>query len=421
MNPATQTSQSTIIVRSYDGRECSGNRLDDLIFDNQNVDFWNRLHFPSNVHSLQMGQQCYNLDSKTFHPAKPAKLTNFDEKPLINSKTGNFHIAEIDMQLLQHTPFHPTEVKLRATNLKRKYGHYKIHDLYVKQNDGYKCDSIGDVYQIDSKRKTENSKFTKIHSNYKIGEISSRHDHFNDLDEAEGEYIDLNLPLLGKNSVVGRSLAFYHKDTAEKIVCYNITTGDPVRVYTAKLLDADHNVTFTFQQSAVDEHDFTRVRIESRIYGKVIRTEKTNENNNNETEKIVNFSYKQPKPSFQHKYGVHLFSSNNCAYVGGHFRDVVSPCPNSNYSEGSERCEIGALSQKYKPLNFNGSMQYTDMLLPLQGPLGLAKRSLVVRRENNSPEMFLCGKFELLHSSSTRFETGSMVLMYVLVTVFVMF
>ena len=226
-----------------------------------------------------------------------------------------------------------------------------------------------------------------------------------DLDEAESRYLDTNLPLLGKNSIIGRSLAVYHKNGGV-VSCYNITTSDPVRIYRARLRDSNHNVTFTFQQSAVNEHDVTRVRIESQVFGKVIRRLTGNENDeiNNPNSTISNWtspnyelSYIPPEPSLHHKYGVHLFSSNNCAYVGGHFRDVVSPCPNSNSSQS--RCEIGALSQKYKPLNFNGSMQYTDMLLPLQGPLGLGKRGLVVRGENNSPEMFLCGKFNLVQST----------------------
>jgi hypothetical protein len=283
VNPATQTSQSTITVRSYRNRECSGRRLDDLIFDNRNVDFWNRLHFPVNVQSLQLGAQCYNLDDSSFHRSKEAFLTRYTDG---NSESENDNeidrapvpVADIDMELVQHTPFHPTEVKLRATNLKRKYGEYKIHSLYVKENDGVNCGSIGEVYSIfDQKRKTEPSKFAKIHSNYKIGDLSSRHTHFNDLDEADAEYFDSNLPLLGKNSIVGRSLAFYHKN-GDVISCYNISTSDPIRVYTATLSDANHNVTFTFQQSAVDEHDFTRVRIDSQIYGKVIRSEVIAEN-----------------------------------------------------------------------------------------------------------------------------------------------
>ena len=407
-----------------------------------------------NIQSLQLGSQCYNLDKNSFHRSKDAFLTQTDENP--ESRNDNeidrapLPVANIDMKFVQHTPFHPTEVKLRASNLKQKYGEYKIHSLYVTENDGFNCDSIGEVYSIlDQKRKSEPSKFTKIHSNYKIGDLSSRHHHFNDLDEADAEYFDMNLPLLGKNSIVGRSLAFYHKNggdnTDNVISCFNISTSDPVRVYTATLTDANHNVTFTFQQSAVDEHDFTRVRIDSQVYGKVIRSEIISEKSlliaenlnvnsdggdstdinstdinstelpnlthteisepANSTRKILpgqkfSYSYKPPQPSFNHKYGVHLFSSNNCAYVGGHFRDLVSPCPNSEAAQ--TRCEIGALSEKFKPLNFNGSIQYTDMLLPLQGVFGLEKRGLVVREADNSPEMYLCGKIEMTRSAGFR-------------------
>ena len=250
--------------------------------------------------------------------------------------------ATISAVISQASPFHPTSIKLEMKELKREYGSYKIHELFVPTRDPYKCDSIGSVYDVrDQTNPTglpkEPARFTQIHSNYAVGDLSTRHDGLSAFDEIETTYHDFNLPLLGKNSVIGRSLAFYHAN-GQIISCHNLTRADDVqRVYTATLSDRTHNVTFLFRQDGADEHAPTTVSVRSVVHDVF----------------AGNKSIERGVESRQHEYGVHLFSSNDCDRVGGHFRDVVSPCSN-----GEQRCEIGALSKKFRALDFNSTLQY---------------------------------------------------------------
>ena len=359
VNPSSQTTQTTIALKSYEGTECSGEPQDSLIFDSSIVDYWHRVNFRPTVLSILIGQKCISLENKGFFKSEP-----------VRARTD-----ELDFSIQQHSPFHPTEYKLSFEKNDSPYTDYKIHNYYVDPSDS-KCFSTGNPYDAGMKLK-QKGYFERSHEDFHIGDLSSRHGSLRGMKQIDQKFVDHNLPLFGINTVEGRSIVFYNEDGMLSS-CYNLTSDIPYYTYESHL----HNPStlskskFVFRQAIGDNTNPTFLTVKSSSQGESWPAESE-------------MGYGR-----QHSYGIHLWKSNDCAYVGGHFRDASEPCEN-----GERRCEIGDLSTKYKPIpSFNNStLHFTDLLLPMKGKLGIEGRSVVIYA-NMSGEMYMCA--EVLQSKN---------------------
>ena len=173
-------------------------------------------------------------------------------------------------------------------------------------------------------------------------------------------FVDMNLPLFGSNSIIGRSVVI---DSAEGLhwICASIGYSGPV-------ITAEANFFYP-------------------VYGKVIFRQ-LQDSPLSETTVLTDLTYSDSSinSSSHHSWNIHVNPSGRdfynwsrrCNSVGdeynpfdvGHDMSKNSKCS----SENPLRCSVGDLTSKSRRISissFKGALQvklfYTDLLLPLSG------------------------------------------------------
>ncbi|RWS08541.1 uncharacterized protein B4U79_07981 [Dinothrombium tinctorium] len=204
---------------------------------------------------------------------------------------------------------------------------------------------------------------------YEVGDLSGKFGTLSDGRNHSDVHVDMNLPLFGPNTIIGRSMVL-HKPNKERWICATIGYAAPTITAVA---------TFVYP-----------------IVGEVVfRQEK--DKPWSETTVLVDLSYADGSvnDTENHAWHVHVNEpsrdfygwSKRCESAGGHFNPFnvgltkYSKCNNEN----PYRCEVGDLTSKSKRIKiaaYKGSTKnrhfYTDVLLPLSGPYSIVGRSLVV-------------------------------------------
>uniref|UniRef100_A0A8C4RYN5 Superoxide dismutase copper/zinc binding domain-containing protein n=1 Tax=Erpetoichthys calabaricus TaxID=27687 RepID=A0A8C4RYN5_ERPCA len=116
----------------------------------------------------------------------------------------------------QTSPFESTELKVSLSNLRNSVGPYHVHQFPVPP----KKSSNEDICSNDNSFSYPTGPGA-THDRYEIGDLSGKHGSLKDKDWFSSVYIDWNLPLFGRNSIVGRSVVI-HLPNGTRLACGSI-------------------------------------------------------------------------------------------------------------------------------------------------------------------------------------------------------
>uniref|UniRef100_A0A3P9B450 Superoxide dismutase copper/zinc binding domain-containing protein n=1 Tax=Maylandia zebra TaxID=106582 RepID=A0A3P9B450_9CICH len=123
----------------------------------------------------------------------------------------------------QASPFDLTELSVNLTNLQSNVAFYHVHDFPVRSLTN-RCsnDSIGDHWNPFSLNRSSPT-YPRVpgstHDMYEVGDLSAKHGSIAGKNMVDMTFTDFNLPLFGKNSIVGRSVCNYNILRSIKLFC----------------------------------------------------------------------------------------------------------------------------------------------------------------------------------------------------------
>lgn len=293
------------------------------------------------------------------------------------------------IKLSQESMYDPTTIDVNVTGLRSLAGGYHIHAWPVPQK-LEKSETVCDPSHVAGHFNPNNivvanspSPGSGTPDQYEIGDISGKFGLLNGKSELITTYMDYNLPLYGINSVIGRSIVIHKESGGARWVCANIESADEMRVA---------QITFTypyigymvFQQSLLNwYHAETQIYIELDMIA-------------------------QTGKSSAHKWHVHenmvgtdsLVSPGRCDSAAGHYNPYKVDL-NGNYDSQCNpsnpgRCEVGDVAKKHGRIDIGttsgGKQRYffTDVDLPLSGPLSIIGKSVVIHGANGAGERMSC-------------------------------
>lgn len=280
----------------------------------------------------------------------------------------------------QRYRFDTTIMNVNLHNLMRKGKFFHIHEFPVppranKDDNVCSGQSVGahfNPFKVNSSLSPAPGMGTN--DQYEIGDLSGKHGTIDNSDRDHfGIHVDMNLPLFGPNSIIGRSVVI-HKPNGDRWICASI--GYPNTMVTA---------TATFHYPAV---------------GQVIFRQEKNKPWS-ETTVFTDLSYSDGSVNNteNHAWHVHINEpgrdfynwSRRCDSAGPHFNPFtvgVAKYTQCN-PDNPMRCELGDLASKSMKIkisaskgSFQSKLFYTDILLPLSGPHSIVGRSVVVHDDH---------------------------------------
>lgn len=221
----------------------------------------------------------------------------------------------------------------------------------------------------------------------------------------EFEYVDMDLPLYGRRSVVGRSLAVWRGDSASDATF----SGNKRPVACAKIRE-DGDVKYTVLQAQIG----TTL---SRVSGVVTFSQPSSDvlSDTKVTVKLVDRAQSQQSNN-EYRWAIHSGSAgiaNACSRVG----EVYNPqdaeaCGERGAGLPDEDCPVGEISSRHGTLSAPSLAMYTDSNLPLSGPDSIAGKSLVLL--DQSGNKVLCSDIKKASDSGraaavSKLSTGAQV------------
>ncbi|XP_062566582.1 uncharacterized protein LOC134228900 isoform X1 [Saccostrea cucullata] len=290
----------------------------------------------------------------------------------------------------QESMYDPTTVDVNVTGLQSLAGGYHIHKWPVPQK-LTKMEKVCDPSYVSGHFNPNNidvntspSPGTGTPDQYEIGDISGKFGVLNGKSDLVDTFTDYNLPLYGMHSVIGRSIVIHKQSGGARWVCANIESTEEMRIA---------QITFTypyigymvFQQPLMNWY-----QAETQIYVELDMMTQTGQ-------------------STDHKWHVHekmvgmdsLDSTGRCSSTAGHYNpyqvdlegNYASQCSSSN----PLRCEVGDVANKHGNIDIGTSAEgkqryfFTDVDLPLSGPLSIIGKSVVIHGANKGGERMSCG------------------------------
>lgn len=294
----------------------------------------------------------------------------------------NFDGVKGFLRFSQRYSVDPTVSTINFKNLLARGREVKIHEYPLSPDitisSDLRCHEsiVGHVYNPLSIVSTH-SPLNGTDDQYPIGDLSGKYGLLPDTSDNSMYFtvsVDMNLPLFGANSIIGRSVVIYNKNN-QPWICSNI--GYPDEIITAE-------ATFHYP-----------------VYGRVIFRQLA-DNPWSETTVLAQLSYSDSTTNdtenhswtlHQNAPGLDSFNwSRRCHSVGDMFNPFNAAIETSKTSKCSPdnplRCALGDLTSKSKRINisaFRGSslnkIFYRDLLLPLSGQYSIVGRSVVIHDE----------------------------------------
>ncbi|XP_051778125.1 uncharacterized protein cusr [Erpetoichthys calabaricus] len=303
----------------------------------------------------------------------------------------------------QTSPFESTELKVSLSNLRNSVGPYHVHQFPVppkKSSNEDICsnDNVGghwNPYNLDTKSFSYPTGPGATHDRYEIGDLSGKHGSLKDKDWFSSVYIDWNLPLFGRNSIVGRSVVI-HLPNGTRLACGSI--GYPGEIITAVAL------------------------LRGPVIGTVIFSQ-LKSNPYSDMSIFMEVSTSNDTASKDHGWHVHEYPISSetdtdlsaCQSTKGHYNPFkIETSANSNYSLSCQpdcpfACEVGDFSGKHFLLNLStlaGKVQnknfFTDTTSSLAGITSVLGRSLIIHGADRNPDRIACANITSLHQTSAR-------------------
>ncbi|XP_071947606.1 uncharacterized protein [Antedon mediterranea] len=288
----------------------------------------------------------------------------------------------------QNSPLDYTRVDIHLNNMQNLAGGYHIHEFPVPQRfsaEDQICsgDSVSghfNPYNVEV-GSTYPAPTTATLDMYELGDLSGKYGDFVGLDSVNETYMDWNLPLFGRNSVIGRSIVIHFSADGARWVCSTI--GYPGEVKT---------VYGQFQTPVVGSIIFRQMADDPL----------------SDTSVFIDVAYGNGSPAtHDHNWHVHIAKVGGdmisdtgvCKSCEGHanpfnvYLDEYSNC-NPNYPM---RCEVGDLAGKHGRITIADSMNTkegrffaTDVQLPLSGFGSIDAMSMVIHTPDAGAPRFAC-------------------------------
>ncbi|XP_038046810.1 uncharacterized protein LOC119721017 isoform X2 [Patiria miniata] len=234
---------------------------------------------------------------------------------------------------------------------------------------------------------------TGTHDQYEVGDLSGKFglmtgfNHFNDT------YLDWNLPLFGRNSIIGRSLVIHNIDgerwlyaaigypTKRKIVKAVFKAPSVGKIVMSQAIDDPYADTSIFVEMAYADGSDTTTGHDWHIHTQSVADD-------------------------------YISTNGRCSSCAGHFNPFGADL-GPNYTECSpefpQRCELGDLSKKHGQLTVTNQMNlgagkffFMETGLPLSGVHSIAGRSIVIHAaDGGSPRISCANLLEVPPTETT--------------------
>ncbi|XP_063963813.1 uncharacterized protein LOC129273265 [Lytechinus pictus] len=293
-----------------------------------------------------------------------------------------------------------TTITVDLNNLRQMAGGYHVHKFpvpmrFLTSDFPGSADNVAghfNPYNIDTTTDPDYPNGTN--DQYEIGDISGKFGSLAGQNDFSGTFEDWNMPLFGKNSIVGRSVIIHLANSARwayGIIEYPTPVRTVTSVFTYPLVGQ-----ITFRQDAEDPYSDTSV--------------------------FVDLAHSDGEDTtVEHDWHIHvaklgddhLDQTGRCSSTLGHFNPFDVKLTEEYATECgidvTRRCEVGDFSKKYGRITVPGSMRtqvgkyfFTDVQLPLSGVYSVADRSVVVHVKDGAPERLGCGDtLEVFQATAT--------------------
>ncbi|XP_072882964.1 uncharacterized protein cusr [Hemitrygon akajei] len=306
----------------------------------------------------------------------------------------------------QASPFDATYYTMSLMNLRWMAAAYHVHNYPVPQRSSpadklCSSDNLGghlNPFGKNSSGPSYPQSTNETHDQYEVGDLSGRHGFLKGLDMVEHNFTDWNLPLFGRNSIIGRSIVIHHPNSS-RWVCGTI--GYPGEVLTAVAI------------------------FKSPVSGRVI-FQQLKSNPYSDLSVFMDLSYTNSSAPTTDD---HLWYINNypisseldlaadaCLSTKGHFNPFKVDVGNNYNVECSPdspfRCEVGDFAKKHQTIMLTNQTKvvgnkyfFTDTTSSLAGSLNIAARSVVILGQNFSANPLACANITFLHPVSVEIDT----------------
>ncbi len=287
----------------------------------------------------------------------------------------------------QNSPYDVTKIQVDLKNLRGMAGGYHVHVLpppprtYASDEPASSQNVAGhfNPYNIGAAPQPGFG----TNDQYEVGDLSGKFGLLTDYDNFNETFYDWNLPLYGRNSIIGRSLVI-HKTAGDRWVYASI--GYPTQQKTVKAV---------FTSPAV---------------GKVVFRQDV-DNPNADTSIYIEMAYADGTgTTYGHNWHVHKAAVGNdyttqdkrCASCEGHFNPFGVQLE-EGYDQCSPdyplRCELGDLAKRLGQLTItsmmnvgSGKLFFTATRLPLSGAYSVTGRSIVIHGVDGGSDRLACAK-----------------------------
>lgn len=303
----------------------------------------------------------------------------------------------------QASPFDVTELRVNLTNLQSRVGPYHVHKFPVPSlgtNSSSLCsnDNVGghwNPFGVNTSSPTYPNGPGSTHDQYEVGDLSAKHMSLAGVNAFEMMFTDFNLPLFGRNSIVGRSVVIHQPDGA-RYVCASI--GYPGEVIVGRAI---------FQSPVVGQIWFTQLV----------------SNPLSDVSIFVNLAYGNPTmtPTRNHNWHVHTYpisserddDENRCSSVGGHWNPFNISTEDDSYAlhcgpSAPLSCEVGDLSSKHRTIDLGTNTAgveakyfFTDVFSWVSKP-GIIGRSVVIHQANRGGPRVACANVTMVRVPKAR-------------------
>ena len=170
---------------------------------------------------------------------------------------------------LQNSPYESTTVIVNINGLQGMAGGYHVHETPVGEGNLSGREQCSPIYTGGHWNPRGVSYLNDIppdhgtNDQYEVGDLSSKHGSLNGLSNINEVYSDSDLPLFGKDSIIGRSIVIHFANNNSRWVCANINYSTPT-VQTSSLLSVyGHTIQVLLIQPADDPFADTTIIVKN--------------------------------------------------------------------------------------------------------------------------------------------------------------
>ncbi|XP_022094455.1 uncharacterized protein LOC110981293 isoform X2 [Acanthaster planci] len=285
----------------------------------------------------------------------------------------------------QSSPYDVTEIKVHLENLRGLAGGFHVHVLppvprtYASDQPAGPQNVAGhfNPYGIGAAPPPG----TGTNDQYEVGDLSGKFGLLTGYDNFNATFLDWNLPLFGRHSIIGRSLVI-HKKEGDRWVYAAIPY--PTKKKTVKAVFKAPSVgKIVMSQDINDPYADTSIYVEMAYADGTDTT--TGHNWHIHTKAVAND---------------YISKDRRCSSCAGHFNPFDADLGPS-YGQCSpafpQRCELGDLSKKHGQLTITNHMNlgmgkffFTETSLPLSGVNSVSGRSIVIHASDGGSPRISC-------------------------------